>query len=87
MHDEFYKQFCALPFKIHTLNPLRRITRKSAVADELNCFPPEGHVCLPININNYTYFFFLVVQGEGKRALGICPTNCVEYHLLLMTMI
>lgn len=57
----FYKQFRALPFKIHTSNPLRRITRKSAVADELNYFPPEGHVCLPIN--SYTYLYF----GGARR--------------------
>lgn len=56
-----YKQFRALPFKIHSTNPLRRITRKNAVADEIIFFPPEGHVCLRINSYNYLYF------GSARR--------------------
>ena len=57
----FYKQFRALPFKSHSTNPLRRITRKSAASDDFNFFPPEGHVSLPIN--SYTYLYF----GGARR--------------------
>lgn len=56
-----YKQFRALPFKMHSTNPLRRITRKNAVTDEINFFPQEGYVCL--RINSYTYLYF----GSARR--------------------
>lgn len=31
--------------------------------------------------------YMLVVPGDGKRAHGVRPINCANYHMLLMTML
>lgn len=52
VHDKF----------IQTISYIQQIiTRKNEVADEINFFPPEGHVCLRINSNDYLYF------GSARR--------------------
>lgn len=47
----------------------------------MNYFPQEGHVYLPNN--SYIHIYILMVPGEGKRARGVYPTSCVEYHLIV----
>lgn len=46
------------------------------MADELNCFPPEGHVCLPININNYTSFFFSGARRGQESTWNLSNKLC-----------
>lgn len=43
---------------------------------ELNCFPPEGHVCYPININNYTYFFFSGARRGQESTWNLSNKLC-----------